>query len=148
MAHKKIHADHSSRQEMFTLTQAFDPFYVLDGVDEQTANQERVILSVSFLLDYLACSGMEQIDGTAAQGLAKCLFLTAENMARRRNRKARFEREGELAPEDNDVIKQVDGKTVLVRDGKILGEVKISAEYARKVLAASELASDTGSKPS
>jgi hypothetical protein len=75
-------------EETFTLGQAMDPFYRVDGADEQTANHERAFLAVSFLLDFLSHGGNEAVDGLAAQGLGRCLFLAAEDMALRRKRMA------------------------------------------------------------
>lgn len=82
-------------EELFTMSQAMDAFYSPDGVDEETANLERAFLGVSFLLDYLSESGNESVNAIAAQGLGRCLFAAAQNMARLRNRTARAERESE-----------------------------------------------------
>jgi hypothetical protein len=81
----------SHAEERFTLTQALDAFYKPDGVDEPTANLERALLSVSFLLDYLSEGGNEPFDAVAALGLGGCLFKCAEHMALRRNRATSIE---------------------------------------------------------
>ena len=86
-------AGEPDREELFTLAQAFDAFYRMEGADSSDlGNRERAVRAVAFLLDYVSDAGTEKVDAFAAVGLGRCLDRVAEEMARCRKLAAKEER--------------------------------------------------------
>ncbi len=70
--------------EKYTMEKAFDYFYGPTSSDAHTElNDERAIRAVAFLLSYCSEHGNQNVDGWAANGLARILELRATRTAAR-----------------------------------------------------------------